>query len=136
VATILVVGSDTALLEGVMQTLVGAGQVVKMARDINEALEMLNGFRPLVALAHSEELIERGVGIQAMLAQGGALMAYRSDDDDEHGLPFSVKRATLAELHLPLERQRLLALVRFVESRAKAAGRHNDETDDAEVRSS
>jgi len=134
VATILIVGSETALLEGVTQTLVGAGQTVMMARDIPEALEMLNGARPLVALVHSEDLIEGGLGIQSMLAEGGALMAFRSDDDDEHGLPFRVKRATLAELHLPLERHRLLALVGLVESRARAAGRHNDDADETELR--
>jgi hypothetical protein len=37
-------------------------------------------------------------------------------------LPHRVQRATLAELELPLEMQRLSALIRYVENRAHALG--------------
>ena len=127
-ASILVVGPDAALLEGVAQTLVGAGHQAVIARDIPEALETLRGSHPLLALVDCEELQARGAMLQAIVAQGGAVLAFHCDDDDSR-LPFRIKRNTLAELKLPLERQRLLALVKFVENRARAAGRdvfHDD----------
>ena len=121
-ASILVVGPDAALLEGVAQTLVGAGHQVQTASDIPEALQSLGDNRPLLALVSCEELQGRGPMMQAMVAQGGAVLAFHCDDDDSR-LPYRIKRNTLAELKLPLERQRLLALVKYVENRARAAGR-------------
>lgn len=128
-ASILAVGPDAALLEGVAQTLIGAGHHVLVARDIPEALERLNGRHPLIALVRCDELVSRGAMLQSVIGHGGALLAYHCDEDDENDLPFRVKRTTLAELRLPLERQRLLALVKYVESRARAAGRDSDEDD-------
>lgn len=133
-ATILVVGPDTALLEGLMQTLVGAGQQVVVAKDIPEAIEALHGTHPLVAVVHRADLLNGGNVFRVPLAQGGALVAFHADDDEVAGLPFPLRRATLAELSLPLERQRLLALVRNVEDRARAAGRDPDETGMTELR--
>lgn len=120
---VLAVGPDSALLEGVSQTLTAAGHRVVIACEVSEGVEALHGARPLVALVHFEELL-RGDGIaRLLLAQGGALLAYHSDETDAPALPFRVKRVTLAELSLPLERHRLLALVQHVEARARAAGR-------------
>jgi DNA-binding NtrC family response regulator len=132
VTSILVVGSDVALLEGVAQTLVGAGHQVVIAKDIPEALETLHDDRPLVALVHCDELLSRGAMLRPALAEGGAMVAFHCDDADEQRLPFRVKRSTLAELTLPLERQRLLALVRHVETRAQAAGRGSGGGESAE----
>ena len=126
-ASILIAGPDAALLEGVAQTLVGAGHQVVVTKDIPEALETLHGKRPLIALVDCDELITRGSMLHSALAHGGALIAFHCDDDDSPRLPFAVKRTTLAELRLPLERQRLLALVRYVELRAHAAGREFDD---------
>lgn len=130
-ASILIVGPDSALLEGVSQTLIGAGHRVVAARDIPEAIETLRGKRPLVALIDCDELIKNGSIICVSLAQGGALLAFHCDDVDGASLPFRWKRATLAELKLPLERQRLLALIRYVESRARSAGRESFDGDSA-----
>ena len=129
-ASILIVGPDAALLEGVAQTLVGAGHHVAVAKDIPEALENLRGKRPLIALVHCDELIVRSAMLHSVLVHGGALLAFHCDDDDDPRLPFSVKRTTLAELRLPLERQRLLALVKYIENRAYAAGREAGDGDE------
>jgi DNA-binding NtrC family response regulator len=129
VASVLIAGPDIALLEGLTQTLVGAGHSVVSGNSISGALESLQGARPLVAIIDRDELVESGVGLRIALSHGGALIAFHSDERDQERLPFEIKRATLAELRLPLERQRLLALIRNVESRAHAAGREsNDET--------
>jgi CheY-like chemotaxis protein len=132
VASILVVGPNTALIEGVAQTLTGAGNQVAIARDIPEALESLRGSRPLMALVECEELETRGAMLQNIVAQGGALLAFHCDDDDTR-LPHRVKRTTLAELKLPLERQRLLALVKYVENRARATGRDSFDVESPQV---
>ena len=120
---VLAVGPDPALLEGVSQTLTAAGHRVMIAAGIAEGIDALQGARPLVALVHCDELVSTDGPARLLLAQGGALIAYHCDDADTPTLPFRVKRVTLAELSLPLERHRLLALVQYVESRARAAGR-------------
>lgn len=128
-ASILVVGPDASLIEGIAQTLVGAGHQVVISRDIPEALDALRGSHPFLALVDCEELQSRGAMLQAIVAHGGAVLAFHCDEDDSR-LPYSIKRNTLAELKLPLERQRLLALVKYLENRARAAGRDSF-TDDA-----
>ena len=134
-ALILVVGPDAAVLEGLSQTLIGAGHHVHLAADISEAILSLSGARPLVAVMDRDELIRGGLGLRGSLAAGGAIIAFHCDEADTIRLPFELRRATLAELQLPLERQRLLALVKFVESRARAAGKDaHDDTPDQEVR--
>ncbi|MEO5589098.1 MAG: hypothetical protein ABIS03_05885 [Gemmatimonadaceae bacterium] len=122
-AIVLVTGADAELLGGVSQTLAGAGHHAVVAKGISEALDLLKGVHPLVALVSCDDLTERTGVYHATLAQGGALVAYHCDDEDEPDLPFSVKRTILAKLSLPLERQRLLALVKSVETRAHASGK-------------
>ncbi len=68
-------------------------------------------------------LVASGLAFRSSLAHGGAVIAFHCDDVESERLPFEIKRAALAELRLPLERQRLLALVRSVEARAHAAGK-------------
>ena len=124
-ACIVVIGPDTALLEGISQTLVGAGHQVVVTKDIPEALENLRGTRPLVAVVHRDELLTGGAIFRIPLANGGALISFHSDESTAAALPFTLQRVLLADLVLPLERQRLLALLRFVASRAEAAGRES-----------
>ena len=121
-----------ALLEGISQTLVGAGHQVSVSKDIPEALERMRGAHPLVAVVHRDELVQGGTGFRVALAPGGALISFHSEDTEEPRLPFELRRATLAELKLPLERQRLLALVRSVENRARAAGKDSADGDSVE----
>lgn len=125
-ASVLIVGPDAALLEGVVQTLGGVGHQVTVARDITGALIALRGARPLVAVIDRETLLASGP-LGRLTLPHGAIVAFHTDDNDDERLPFRLQRATLAQLKLPLERNRLLALIRSVELRATAAGR--DETD-------
>ena len=132
-ASILVISSDRALLEGMSQTLSGAGHEVVVAADISEAVETLRGARPLVALVNRDELHDSTAVFQVSLARGGALLTFRTADDAPRTIPFRLRRATLADLQLPLEKQRLLALIRYVETRVRTSGR-SAEDGDAEVR--
>jgi CheY-like chemotaxis protein len=127
VASILVVSSDSSFVEGISQTLSAAGHQVVVAHEMSEATETLRGVLPLVALVNREELTSSNASA-VPLARGGALLTFRTGDDASASLPFHVRRATLADLQLPLERKRLLALVKFVENRARASGRASDDT--------
>jgi CheY-like chemotaxis protein len=125
VASVVAVGQDIALLEGISQTLVAAGHQVIVAHDIAEAIERLRGHQPLVALVECSELLNGGASLKASLASGGALVTFHCEGSESVRPPFSFQRATLADLSLPLERQRLLALVKYVEARVHITGREN-----------
>lgn len=122
-ATILLLGTNTALLEGLSQTLASAGHRGVFARSLSEAMELAAGDRPLLAV------IERSVAspdtFRVPLQAGGAFVVYDSDQHSAEPLPPSLARATLAKLVLPLERQRLLALLSKVVERSAATGRAN-----------
>jgi len=131
VALILVVSADASFVEGVFQTLSAAGHQVVVAGEMSEAAEALHGALPLVALINREELTSFGAPA-IPLAPGGALLTFRTVDEAQASLPFRVRRATLADLQLPLERKRLLALVKFVENRARASGRGSEDAESVE----
>ena len=119
-ASILLVGADTALLEGITQALASAGHHVLTAATLAEAAFATSSAPPLLAvidrslLANATEL--RGLG----LAPRGALVVF---GDPVTPLPGALRRAVLAELRLPLERARLMALAAHVEARAQDTGR-------------
>jgi CheY-like chemotaxis protein len=131
VASILVVSRDSAFVEGISQTLVAAGHQVVVANVMSEAAESLRGALPLVALINRDELTSSNAPA-VPLARGGALLTFRTGEDTPPSLPFRIRRATLADLQLPLERKRLLALVNFVEKRARDAGRGSDDSESLE----
>jgi len=116
---VLLIGSDAALLEGIAQTLAAAGHRPRLAAEPVEARELTLGHPPLVIVA-ARSLA--GDALRLPLAPRGALVLYRSADEPDDVLPPSVQRAALADLALPLERQRLLALVAYVEERAARNG--------------
>jgi DNA-binding NtrC family response regulator len=122
--SIVVVGSDAALLEGIAQLLATAGHAVRLAATLADASAVVDADEelPLVALVERELLAARGAAAPA-LAPGGATVLYRTADGGAPSLPARVQRATLAEVTLPLERNRLLALVQHVVDRQQATGR-------------
>ena len=120
VAAILLVGADGALLEGIAQALAAAGHHVLTAASIAEASFVAATAPPLLAVVDRALLASltdvRSIG----LAPGGALVAF---GDVGIPLPAPVRRSVLAELRLPLERSRLIALAAHVEARAHRTGR-------------
>jgi len=118
VASILLVGADTALLEGITQALASAGHHVATAASLAEAPFVATAAPPLLAVIDRSLLMNasdlRGLG----LAPRGAIVVF---GDPATPLPGAVRRAVLAEL--PLERARLMALAAHVEARAEDRGR-------------
>ena len=122
-ATLLLIGTDSALIEGISQTLTAAGHQLFFARSLADAAESVGDLRPLVVLVERSAIDEIRSTLRVPLAEGGAMLVFHGEDAVSDPLPLRIQRGTLAELELPLERQRLLALLRFVEHRAETVGR-------------
>lgn len=121
VADLLLVGADAALLEGIAQTLTAAGHQVLTAVSIDEASFIAAAAPPLLAVVDRTLLATAGGARVLGLAPGGALVVF---GDPASPLPGPVRRTVLAELRLPLERARLMALAAHVAARAQRTGRH------------
>lgn len=120
--SVLLVGTDTALIEGVAQILNARGHQVFFSGRLADALEAVGDVRPMVVLVERSAIDEIRMTLRIPLAQRGAFIVFHAEDTISPPLPHRVQRATLAELELPLERQRLLALIRYVENRAQTLG--------------
>jgi len=57
-------------------------------------------------------------------------LMYHSGEATRPALAAGLQRLVLAELDLPLERNRLLALVQRIDERTRATGRRADESPD------
>ncbi len=122
-ATVILVGADTALLEGLAQTLLGLDHYVLFATTVGEAAALANDNMPSLAVVSSAALEDARFGATLPLTLGSALIVYGSSHDEHPFLPTRLQRATLAHLVLPLERHRLVALIQSFESRSRTTGR-------------
>lgn len=127
-ATILLIGPDAPLLEGLSQTLAATGHRPILAGSVAEAIEHAASSLPIVAV------VERGLAtsssevLRLPLAPGGTLVLYRPGTMADPPLSPTLQRAVLADISLPLERHRLIALVQSVVDRARITGRDRHRT--------
>jgi DNA-binding NtrC family response regulator len=132
--TILLAGTRDGAVEGVAQMLAGTGQRVRIAHSSGEVAELAAQERPLL-LVVDQSIATDTPAMHTLLAAGGALIILRYDDEAVAPLPPALARWTLAELMLPTERQRLVAVVEHVLARAASAGRgHRDAPPDDQTR--
>jgi hypothetical protein len=122
VAKIILVGADIALLEGLAQTLLGLEHEVLFATTVEEIAGMATDV-PALTVVSSAALEDAGFGATLPLTLGSALIVYGASHDERPFLPPRLQRATLAQLVLPLERHRLVALIQSFESRSRTTGR-------------
>jgi DNA-binding NtrC family response regulator len=127
-ATILLVGGDTALLEGLAQSLAAAGHRTHIATAATEAVESARLDPPLVGVLERDLVLRDASALHLQLLRGGALMLYRATGRDAPALSPVLQRAVMADLELPLERHRLLALVQRVVERVRVTGRDRRDT--------
>lgn len=121
---ILLVGNDLSLLEGLAQSLSAQGHSTRVAASFSEARELAITDRPLIVVIEREmATTAAGEVLGLSLGSGGALVLYRSGPVRTLAVPHALQRHVLADLALPLERNRLAALVQHVSDRATAAGR-------------
>lgn len=121
---VLLVGTDAALLEGLAQSFAAQGYAPRVATSLSEARDAANSAPPLLVLVDQELASESSADTAAIgLAPGGALLVYRTTTADRTVVPHALQRLVLAELTLPLERNRLFALAQHVHDRVLATGR-------------
>lgn len=125
--TSLVVGSDESVLEGIAQALGSAGHRAHVARSIAEAAAVLTEIEPLVILVERRWAADPEF-LRLRLPPGCAVVLYRHDESPAPSLPATVQRQTLADILLPWERQRLIAMVQRLTERAVASGRTRPRT--------
>jgi len=121
---ILLVGTNAPALEGLAQTLSAVGYRSRVSVSLHDARDQALAERPLIAV------VERSLAstpapetLWIPLAPGGAVVLFRSAGAKSLPLSPSLQRTVLADLSLPLERSRLIALIQHVQARARAAGR-------------
>jgi hypothetical protein len=130
---ILLAGGNTALLEGLAQALSNTGQRVVVAGSLDEAEELQARHQAILtvterSLVSNSDADPARAFLRGTLAGGGALVTYREAGDTSRALPAPLARHVLADLVLPLERNRLVALAEHLTTRARAVGRPSDVT--------
>jgi DNA-binding NtrC family response regulator len=126
---ILLVGTELALLEGLAQSFAALGFVPTVAQSVQEGREIAAQNPPLIAVISRVLASPASTDTLSIpLAPGGALVLFRVVGSPVATLSPTLQRVVLADLTLPLERNRLIALVQHVEERAKTTGRGYGET--------
>lgn len=121
---ILLIGTDVSLLEGLAQSLAAQGHGARVASSFGEARELSTTLPPLIAVIERTMAADSAREVLGLrLAAGGAVVLYRSGAGGTTTVPHVLQRHVMADLTLPLERNRLAALVHHVRDRATAAGR-------------
>jgi hypothetical protein len=119
----LLLGLDAPLLEGLAQMLAAVGQRAAIATTVAEAADLAAAEPPLLILVDRSLALASPDALRLPLAPGGAHLLYRKGAEPAAPLPATLQRSVLADLALPLERHRLVALVQHVTDRAAATGR-------------
>ncbi|HEU4993316.1 MAG TPA: hypothetical protein VFT29_00770 [Gemmatimonadaceae bacterium] len=121
---VLLVGLDAALLEGLAQSFAAVGYAPLVATTLHDAREAATPTAPLLAVVDGALAAEAaGDALAIPLAPGGALVLFHGSVERRPIVSLTLQRAVMADLTLPLERNRLLALAQHVQERAFATGR-------------
>lgn len=121
---VMLLGSDVALLEGLSQSLARQGLRLIVSTSLEEARDHATSHPPLILVAERDMASVSGAELLALpVAGGGARILYRPASVAPAPLLPALQRAVLADLTLPLERQRLAALCQSVCDRARTTGR-------------
>ncbi len=121
---VLLVGADLAMLEGIAQSLGALGHASTVTTSLHEARE-LSAQNPALVLV-CDRVLASSAGAELLgvpLAAGGARLLYRAAALPPAPLLPALQRSVLADLTLPLERHRLVALVQSLSERADTTGR-------------
>jgi DNA-binding NtrC family response regulator len=126
---VLLVGEDSALLEGLAQSFAAMGYSPKVVETLHDARDAGAAGPPLLAVVERALANEASAEALAIpLAPGGALVLFRGSSEMESLVAPTLQRAVLADLTLPLERNRLMALAQHVVDRVRATGRAHRRT--------
>jgi len=125
---VILVGTDAALLEGLAQSYATNGFTPHVVPTLIDACEIAAESAPILAVV-SRDLALASVGdaLAIQLAPGGSLALYHGGDSAD-ATPALLARSVVAELVLPLERLRLVALTKSLAGRATVVGRTKSRT--------
>ena len=125
---VILVGSDAALLEGLAQSYASSGFTPHVVPTLFDACEVAAESAPiLVVVSRDLALASVGEALAIQLAPGGSLALYHGGDS-AGATPALLQRSVVAELVLPLERLRLVALTKSLAGRAQVVGRTKNRT--------
>jgi DNA-binding NtrC family response regulator len=123
-ARVFLVGEDGALLEGLAQLFAALGYQTQVATTLSEARDASAAAAPMLAVIDRQLAADAGADALAIrLAPGGALVLYHTTAGARPTIATAVQRAVMADLTLPLERARLIALAHHVQDRLRVTGR-------------
>jgi DNA-binding NtrC family response regulator len=126
---VLLVGHDGALLEGLAQSFAALGYAPRVTESLHEGREVGRTEPPLLAVVERRLAGEANAEALAIpLSPGGALVLYHSSAEDRPPISPTLQRSVLADLTLPLERNRLMSLAQHVSERVRATGRSSRRT--------
>ena len=126
---VLLVGADAALLEGLSQSFAALGYAPRVVVTLHEAREVAAESSPLLAVVDRNLAGETSAEVLAIkLLRGGAMVLYHGANDARPAIPAALQRAVMADLTLPLERNRLMALAQHVQERIRTTGRSHRTT--------
>jgi DNA-binding NtrC family response regulator len=126
---VLLVGADAALLEGLAQALAAVGYNPRVASSLHDARESAAASPPLLAVVDTELAAQANAEALAIpLAPGGALVLFHGSADSRPAISPALQRSVMADLNLPLERNRLMALAQRVRDRVRVTGRGSRRT--------
>jgi len=120
---VILVGTDAALLEGLAQSYASSGFTPHVVPSLVDACELAAESAPIVAVVSRDMALQSaGDAMAIQLAPGGSLVLYHGGDSAD-ATPAILARSVVAELVLPLERLRLVALTKSLAGRAQVVGR-------------
>jgi DNA-binding NtrC family response regulator len=121
---VLLVGEDGALLEGLSQSLAAVGYVPSAMTTLHDAREAAAVNAPLLAVVQRELATQSDAeALGITLAPGGAMVLFHGSSARSASISPTLQRTVLADLTLPLERNRLIAIAQHVHERVLATGR-------------
>ena len=122
-ALLLIVGTDSALIEGTSQTLTAAGHQLLYSPNLSEALDAVRDSRPIVVLVERSAIDEIRMTLRVPLARvepfSFSMVKIQRPAPDAR----SRAAAHSLSLELPLESKRLLAWCVTWRTRAQIVGR-------------
>lgn len=122
-ASVLIIGAQHDLLETVVLTLEGAGFRVDVRPSVEAAGTVAAATPPIAVVIERSLAAADPSAFSLPTLQGGAFILFRTADDAPDVYSPSLARAAMAELTLPLEKQRLTALLqRLVERHRSRRG--------------
>jgi hypothetical protein len=104
-----------------------------MPHDVSEAVDIASAHPPLLAVVGQSAMHSDPRALRIPVLPGGALVLYRTPGEMAT-MVAGTHRNVLAELILPLERNRLLALVHHLEERVRVTGREEHRDTPTELR--